>query len=171
MELKKSLAPVINSGSKVLILGSMPGEESLRRQQYYGFPGNQFWRLTAAVLRVPVPPDDYELRLEMLRAGGIALWDSIQSCTRDGSLDTMIRNEKPNDIMSVISNYGKKNGGCLAAVFFNGQKAASSFKRSFGFNSLEKENIYLEVLPSSSPAHTIKLEHKIEKWKVIADYL
>ena len=178
MELKKSLAPVINPDSAVLILGSMPGEESLRRQQYYGFSANHFWRLTAAVLyagqnygKPPgTPPDDYLQRLEMLAAGKIALWDVIASCTRQGSLDTNIKNEVANDLPALFKRHAGGNGS-LKAVFFNGQKAANSFKRSFGMEILSEYKFGYGVLPSSSPANTIGFENKLEQWMVIQDYL
>ena len=166
MELKKSLAPVINDDSRVLILGSMPGEESLRRQQYYGFPQNQFWRLIAAVTEQPLPPDDYSQRLSMLRRAGIALWDVIASCTREGSLDTMIRNDEPNELRGLLKEYQG-----IKAVFFNGRKAAETFKKEFGFNYLKETGREYEILPSSSPAHTIGVEKKIEKWMCIRKFI
>ena len=165
MEIKKSLAPVINDSSRVLILGSMPGEESLRRQQYYGYPQNQFWRLIAAVTGQTLPPDDYALRLSMLSAAGIALWDVIASCTREGSLDTMIRDEETNDLPGLIADYPGLN-----AVFFNGQKAASSFKKAYGFTIFEDAELDYGILPSSSPANTIGFKKKLEDWMIIAQY-
>ena len=177
MNLKKSLAPVISADSRVIILGSMPGEESLRRQQYYGYPANHFWRLTAAVLSsgsspVMPPPEGYAERLEMLAAGRIALWDVIAICTREGSLDTKIKNEIPNELPSLLARFAEKGKeGSLKAVFFNGQKAAASFKRSFGFELLVDLELFHEVLPSSSPANTAGFESKLEKWLIIRDYL
>ncbi|WP_425807522.1 DNA-deoxyinosine glycosylase [Desulfitobacterium sp. Sab5] len=37
--------PVIDHHSHILILGSMPSEESLKRQEYYANSRNQFWRI------------------------------------------------------------------------------------------------------------------------------
>lgn len=165
MELKKSLAPVINKNSTILILGSMPGEESLRRQEYYGFKGNQFWRLAAAVLGTSAP-ESYPEKLAMLAAGKIALWDVIASCSREGSLDTNIKNESPNAVHELLHQYPD-----IKAVFFNGQKAESSFKRSFGLNLLTAAGISCKVLPSSSPAHTVGVEKKLEEWMEIKKYL
>ena len=71
----------------------MPGEESLRKQEYYGHPRNQFWRIIYALFDVPLE-DNYEKKLMFLKSKGIALWDVIESCWREGSLDSNIRNEK-----------------------------------------------------------------------------
>lgn len=183
MELKKSLAPVIFPDSRVLILGSMPGEESLRRQQYYAHPANHFWRLIAEVTEygccadgISLPPQDYDARLRMLAAGGIALWDVIASCTREGSLDTKIRNEVPNNLEGMLSQYSaqrtsEEGAEGVRAVFFNGQKAAASFKRSFGFELLGKYGLAHGILPSSSPANTIGFEKKLEEWLSLREYL
>src|SRR3954447_19874076 len=89
--LKRSFAPVADSNTRVLVLGSLPGEESLARRQYYAHPRNHFWRLVGAVIGADLVPLPYEARLEALLAAGIGLWDTVGSATRRGSLDGAIR--------------------------------------------------------------------------------
>ncbi len=172
MNIKKSLAPVIHQNSKVLILGSMPGEQSLLKQEYYGFRANHFWRLIASVLGVEEVPEDYPDKLEMLNKAGIALWDVISSCSREGSLDINIKNEEYNDICGFLNHSaaGKEEPN-IRAVFFNGTKAAQSFKKGFGFDMLDDCGIDYHILPSSSPANTIGFEKKLEKWDIINRYI
>ena len=43
---KASFPPFADEGTRVLVLGSLPGEVSLERGQYYAHPQNQFWRLS-----------------------------------------------------------------------------------------------------------------------------
>ena len=38
-----SFEPIINSESKILILGTMPGIASLKEHQYYAYKWNAFW--------------------------------------------------------------------------------------------------------------------------------
>lgn len=159
MKRKESLSPVVDDKAVILILGSMPGEESLRRQEYYGYSANHFWRLISAIFNEELS-DMYGAKISMIQRNGIALWDVIESCTREGSLDTMIRDEYPNALPGFLCEHSG-----IRAVFFNGQKAAQSFKRSFGFDVLEKKEIYWSILPSSSPANTIGFEKKLIKWK------
>ena len=95
----KSFAPSIDNNSKILILGSMPGVKSLEEQHYYAHPQNRFWKVIGAVFNESKLYEfDYDLKLQTLLKNNIALWDTIKSCQRYGSLDSNIQNEKPNDI-------------------------------------------------------------------------
>lgn len=82
---KYGLAPITHKQSRILILGSMPGEQSLQQQQYYAHPRNAFWvimqQLTGIDAQAP-----YIDRLQGLKNSGIAVWDMIASCQRKGSL-------------------------------------------------------------------------------------
>ncbi|MDC7125845.1 MAG: DNA-deoxyinosine glycosylase, partial [Spirochaetales bacterium] len=130
METKQSFKPLINKNSKLLILGSMPGEDSLKFQEYYGHSRNQFWRIMSAITNKNLLTD-YETKKLLLLDSHIALWDVIANCERSGSLDINIKNETPNNIPDILMKYTK-----IDAIAFNGQKAASSFKKAFGFELL-----------------------------------
>jgi len=165
MKINKSLDPIVNINARVLILGSMPGEESLRRQEYYGYPRNHFWPLMAEISGFDLP-DSYNERISMLDRIGIALWDVIGSCFREGSLDTNIKDEEPNDLFRIIEEMIG-----LRVVIFNGQKSAKSFKRHFGFTSLEQAGIEYRVMPSTSPANTAGYEKKLAAWSEIKNFI
>ena len=81
-EIKRSFPPVVDDRTRVLVLGSLPGEESLARRQYYGNPRNHFWRLMSAVIGVELVPLDYEARLETLLEAGVGLWDTVGAAAR-----------------------------------------------------------------------------------------
>lgn len=101
MEETHSFGPVVNQGTRILILGSHPGVPSLRKQQYYGNPGNAFWRVVFNALEVP-DPVDYQERLDTLQAHGIGLWDVYATAQREGSLDHKIKNPTLNDFETVL---------------------------------------------------------------------
>ena len=98
------LRPNIDKDCRALILGSMPGVKSLEAQQYYAHPQNRFWPMMAHLLGEALP-SAYEERLAMLLRHHIALWDSIGSCEREGSLDSAIRNEQGNDFAALLQEY------------------------------------------------------------------
>ena len=166
MEVKHGFPPVFDSRARVLILGSLPGDESLRRGQYYGHPQNQFWTLLAAVFGQDLPGLEYERKCAFLLRKRIALWDVLGAAERRGSLDTAIRNERPNDLPALI---GELPG--LRAVGCNGGKAHRSFRRHFGAWLDEfPGDISLSRLPSSSPAYAaMPLETKVRHWRRFLD--
>ena len=90
----KSFKPSINANSKVLILGSMPGIKSFEEQQYYAHPQNRFWKVMGALCSENnLAEFDYDTKLKILLNNNIALWDTIKSCKRKGSLDSDIKKE------------------------------------------------------------------------------
>lgn len=99
---------MVGNRPKVLILGSMPGEESLRRRQYYGHPKNHFWRLVGEALGEELEGLSYRRKIAALKRRGVALWDAIADCERSGSLDSRIRRERPNDVAAGVRARRKK---------------------------------------------------------------
>src|SRR5262245_54668581 len=93
--IKYSFPPIVSNGARLLILGTLPGEESLRLQQYYGHPRNNFWPLIAALSNKPLP-ERYEERTALLTANQWALWDVLEGAERIGSSDAAIRNPTAN---------------------------------------------------------------------------
>ena len=148
----------------MLILGSMPGEESLRQQQYYAHPRNQFWPIICEILSLDMAAD-YQARTQALIDHGIALWDVIGQCRRQGSLDTSIvaASVEVNDFASLLSEYDS-----IEHIFFNGRKAESEFNRRVLPGLSLSRTIHLHLLPSTSPAHAgMSRADKLLQWSQI----
>ncbi|KYG89714.1 DNA-deoxyinosine glycosylase [[Bacillus] sp. KCTC 13219] len=163
---QNSLLPIIDDDTQVLILGSMPSVQSLEKQQYYGNARNHFWPIIAAITGENIT-EDYAQRIALLKERGIGLWDAIQSCERQGSLDANIRNEVANDFSSLFQRYPQ-----IKAVLFNGAKSFDVFKRHVGLEILAGRDY--EKMPSTSPipGKNIKtFEQKIEAWRTLEQYL
>ncbi len=161
----KSFSYSASKDAKILILGSMPGEESLRQQQYYAHPRNLFWEFMGDMFGFDksIP---YSMRLEKLKQNKIALWDVVYQCKRPGSLDSEIKisTTEPNDFVSFFEKYKG-----IKTVFFNGKKAEALFKRFIiKKNLLINYNLSFYQLPSTSPANaSITREIKIKEWSKI----
>lgn len=153
--LLRSFEPVLDARTRVLILGSMPGEASLAAGQYYAHPRNQFWRLLSQLIGEDLVALPYARRLARLKAHRIGLWDVIAACERTGSLDSAIRNAQANDFAQL-----HRRCPALTRIGFNGQ-TSGKFARQFaagGYATL--------VLPSSSPAHaSLSFEQKLQRWR------
>ena len=108
----QSFPPIISKKSKILILGSIPGTKSLEKQEYYVHPQNHFWKLLFCMLGEEFSAD-YQDRLELLEKYHIALWDTIESCEREGSQDVKIKNETTNQIPDLLEKHSKYKGSFL----------------------------------------------------------
>ncbi len=167
-----SFPPLSSPKAKVLILGSMPGVASLRAQQYYAHPRNAFWRLMSAVFGVPEHAD-YAQRCVALQAAGVAVWDVLQACSRDGSLDSAIEVSSMvvNDLVALWQACPQ-----LACIAFNGGTAAQVFERhaAAGLAAAEPRrwaHMRLLRLPSTSPAHAaLSFDQKLLAWQALRLY-
>lgn len=138
---KRCFAPVVDARTRLLVLGSLPGEQSLAAQQYYANPQNKFWSLLTALTGEDMVAVSYAARLNLLRKHRIGLWDVLGTCEREGSLDSAIWKPAANDFERIRYLCPQ-----LEVVGFNGQvsgKYAPLFE-SQGYSTV--------VLPSSSPA-------------------
>ena len=146
----------------MLILGSLPGEVSLAARRYYAHPQNRFWHLVGGAIGQDLTALDYDARLAALKAAGVALWDTVASAHRVGSLDAAIREAEPAPLAEIVATLPG-----LRAVGFNGRKSAA-----IGRPQLAHTNLVLVDLPSSSPAHaSMPLAEKERLWARLADFL
>ena len=133
------LEAYVPASPRILILGTMPGKESLRLQQYYANRSNRFWKIIAKAADKPLP-EDYSKRLRLLDQLHIALWDVYASAERKGSLDSNIKNGEQNDVQSLINS-----NPSIKKVLFNGGKA---YRKALDYGCLNVE------MPSTSSANT-----------------
>ncbi len=159
---KHSFPPVVDERTRLLILGSLPGERSLAAGQYYAHPQNQFWRLVSTVAGAELAELPYARRLATLLEMHIGLWDVVASARRVGSLDSSIADPAANDMLDLV----RRLPG-LRAVAFNGGKAAAMGRRALAGAT----GLHLETLPSSSPAYTLAFEEKRQAWLALAGWL
>ncbi|MBK7647102.1 MAG: DNA-deoxyinosine glycosylase [Betaproteobacteria bacterium] len=163
MSLSHGFPPVAGTAARVLVLGSLPGETSLRAGQYYAHQRNSFWRIMGDLLGAGLSLS-YAQRLDKLGAAGIALWDVIAACERFGSLDSDIVNSSVcvNDFSAFFAVHRN-----IERVFFNGGAAEVSFRRHV-LPGLQGMNLQLVRLPSTSPAHAARsYAEKLAAWSVI----
>ena len=163
MALKRGLDPVVDDESRVLIPGSVPGDESLRLEMYYAHPRNQFWSILGDVYATRVP-SEYEHRLRFLRERGVALWDVLESASRVGSLDSAITEGAPNDLIRLLAAHPR-----LRAIGFNGTEASTLFRRHVPRQKLgEIGTVKTAVLPSTSPTPGRNVQpyaEKVTRWR------
>lgn len=155
----QGLPPIARADARVLILGSMPGTASLQAGQYYAHRQNRFWPFMGTLIGA-APTLPYLQRVQRLHEAGIALWDVIAHCRREGSLDSAIRDECSND----FSDFLARHPG-VATVLFNGAKAETSFVRRV-LPALAGVELVCRRLPSTSPANAAQTDTaKLAIWR------
>jgi double-stranded uracil-DNA glycosylase len=161
----RSFPPLAAPDARVLVLGSMPGEASLAAGQYYAHPRNLFWPIIGELFGFPGDAP-YAERVAALRGAGIALWDVLESCRRQGSLDSAIVDDRANDFAVFLARHRQ-----IRQVFFNGAKAEASFRRRV-LPTLGMIELDCRRLPSTSPAHAgMSRAAKLAAWQALREAL
>ena len=159
---KRSFPPVVDGRARVLVLGTLPGEESLRRQEYYAHPRNLFWPILFALFDA-APAADYRARLGFAMAQRVALWDVCMLGEREASADATIRREVPNAIDRLLDAHP-----LIRAVAFNGTGARRLYDRHFA----RRPDLAYLALPSTSPAHArLDFTAKLAHWSALREAL
>lgn len=154
----KSFAPLLDKNTRTMIIGTMPGIASLEACEYYAHPRNAFWLIMARLFNNGAAFSNYEEKKACLLSQGIGLWDNLQYCERNGSLDSNIKSEIPNDFEALLKQYPS-----VQKMLFNGQKSFQFFKK---FHPVLSQQLECHVLPSTSPANaTLKFEDKLAEWE------
>lgn len=163
MSSKRCFPPVVDADTRILVLGSLPGEISLAQGQYYANKQNRFWHLMGDIIGQDLPGMDYPARLQTLLQHRIGLWDVVAQAQRVGSLDSNIRDHASNDLLGLIDTLPH-----LAVIAFNGGTAEKlGTKALAGRGSPHR----LIKLPSSSPAYTVSYGDKLQAWQALRAWL
>ena len=155
---KCGFEPLVNENSRILILGTIPSIESMRKQERYGHKSNQFWKILFTLFEKPFP-DNYEEKNALLTESNIAIWDVLHSCDIQGSDDGSIKNPVPNDLDRLYRTTA------IQTTFTTGSKATALYKRFFHQDPI--------ALPSTSPANCrfYNYEKLKQAYGIILEYL
>lgn len=149
--------PVAGPRTRLLLLGSFPSAASLRLQQYYGHPRNQFWPLLSALWAVDLVALPYPARLQAMQAHGLGLWDVYAACRREGSLDSAIEQPVANDLAGLVAQLP-----ALQAIAHNGGESARAMRLTAALG------LPVYRLPSTSPANASwSFERKLAAWRAV----
>jgi len=153
--LKSSFPPISDPEIEILILGTLPGDQSHQLGEYFANPRNRFWKIISTISSKPIP-ETYSEKVILLLENKIGVWNVLLKAERKGSLDSAIKNEVPNDLLSFIANHPK-----LRVIGFDGLKPEAYYDKYFTRRS---DLTYLS-LPSCSPANArCSLQTLCEKW-------
>jgi len=154
----ESFSPIVGVSPRVLILGTLPGKDSLRLQEYYANSRNLFWRIIYKLYN-STPDIQYTEKIAFLKENKISIWDVCHKGIRKTSLDSDIKSEIPNDLKNFL-----KTNSTIEIVAFNGQKAAKLYSKYFDrFDGIA----YLTLLSTSPANASYPFEKKLNDWERI----
>lgn len=159
---KEGLLPWVGKSPKVLILGSMPGDESIRQQVYYSnISHNSFWKIMYSLFQ----KEGTQNNKEFITSHYIALWDCVQSGVRKGSVDNGFddRSVVPNDLEAFLTKYPT-----IKTIVLNGKGKPAKYYRRF-FSNIKIGNLI--KLNSTSNVCTISFDAKLKEWSVIKELI
>lgn len=154
--------PIARNTARILVLGSMPSVASLAVGEYYAHPHNRFWPIMGEILGFDAGAT-YARRKAALMKAGIALWDVVASCRREGSLDSAIVEDSivANDFAGFLAAHRR-----ITRVCFNGRKAEAAWRRHVLPRWPVKPALEYRLLPSTSPAHAgMGYRSKLRRWR------
>ena len=153
--------PISTPHARVLILGTMPGVASLKAREYYAHPRNAFWPIMGEIFAARSNLS-YVERVKILNTRGIAVWDVLKYCQRQGSLDSAIQQEAPNAIAAFVAEHRQ-----LVRICFNGRKAEQLFRKLICIEGLPSLALLRFIaLPSTSPAYaSVSFDQKLKRWR------
>lgn len=155
---KNTLPPLVGESPEILILGTLPGDESLLHREYYRNRRNRFWEVFASLICESF--DSYADKAHALTMRRIALWTVLESAEREGSTNRKLHHVKPNDILGFFQKYPT-----IDTIVFNGRDAEKYFLKYFG-SSLPR--VRRVVKPSTSSTNTHETVESLRaKWKEI----
>ena len=159
-----SFEPIEDKSCRILILGTMPGRQSLEQNEYYANRRNAFWDIMFSLFGEPMT-EHYEAKRRFLLLHGIALWDVLKNCRRATSADSDIKDPVPNDLISFFRDHPY-----IDNVFFNGTQAWKLYNKYVSPYSIDKIPAY-HRMPSTSPANaSYSFEEKLQCWRLIKKY-
>lgn len=168
---KIELSAWVGDSPKVLILGTMPGDKSLREQAYYcDTAHNSFWKIMYSLFE---EKDDMMSNRDFITSHNIALWDCVQSGIRKGSTDNGYDTNSliPNDIQSFLKEHPS-----IKTIVLNGKGKGSKkhpsttflFKRFFSTIDFDGKIV---LLSSTSNTCSLTSKEKLEEWSVISEFV
>lgn len=164
---KSGLAPWVGDNPIVLILGTLPSDESIKSGQYYQNPTNRFWTIIHTLFG-GLPNDKSK---EFLFNHKIALWDCLKYAQRKGSTDNRIvkGSEIPNDISKFL-----KENPTIEYIILNGPSKTKSYFDMFNiglYNEYEIIDLPQTSKRNETGKNKISFEEKLSKWKVLKDII
>ena len=154
---KRCFDPVTNQQTRLLILGSLPGEKSLEQQEYYANKQNRFWMLMSAVLGQDLLTLDYQGPV----AGFAGAWRRFVGMSLQKPTDKAAWIARYVTVATIICQACYQTLPQLHTIAFNGGTAAKLGLKILGEQAAQYK---IMQLPSSSPAYTLAYQEKLLAW-------